>query len=107
MAKILRVFMDVPMYLGHDGLTQLAKEDGVNLSQLAEGEMVVFINHQKDKIKLYAPNNVLAYVRNEKRHPINLATISLIPKAFQGSGRIDYDGALKEVLLKELAKKVS
>lgn len=99
--------MDVNMSLGHDGLTALAKHDGIDLEQLEVGEMVAFINHAKDKLKLYASQGVLAYVRNKPGHPINLATISQIPKAFQASGRINYEATLKEVLLKELAKKES
>lgn len=107
MNRVVRVFPEVYMYYGHDGLVAIAKEAGIDLQQLKPGELVVFINTTRDKIKLYGANNVIGYYRNKPGHPIDLRTIPLICKSFGSSGRIDYEANLKEAIIKALERKAS
>lgn len=101
MSRLLRVFLNADMRNQHDGLRALAKTEKINIDKLEVGEMVLFINSDKNRVKLYGSNNVLAYLKLDKGK-IDMRTISLIPRAFSGSGKIDYDAALKEVLTREL-----
>lgn len=102
MSRLLQVFFNSDLRCSHDGLSQLAKEHDINVSALEPGEYVIFVNSAKNRLKLYASNNVLAYLKLDSGKGIDLRTIALIPKAFKASGKLDYDQALKEVLTKEL-----
>lgn len=104
-SKVLQCFLNADLRCGHEGLSALAKQSGIDITKLQPGQYVLFINSSKDKLKLYASNNVVAYLKLSTGQRLNMATIQLIPKAFQGTGRIDYDKALKEVLLTALARK--
>lgn len=104
MAKLLQVFLNADLRCSHDGLTSLAKKEKVDVSQLTPGEYVIFINSGKNRIKLFAANNVLAYLRLPQGK-IDMRTISLIPRAFEASRKINYDEKLREVLTKELRLK--
>jgi len=97
MAKALQVFLHSDLRCGHEGLAAIAKKEKINVNKLAVGEYVIFINTERNKVKLYAANNVVAYLKLPRGH-IEMRTISLIPKAFAASGRIDYDELLRETL---------
>lgn len=97
----MRVFLNADMRNQHDGMKALAKSEKIDIEKLEVGEIVLFINSEKNRIKLFGAKNVLAYLKLD-RGKIDMRTIALIPKAFSGSGKIDYDKALKEVLTKEL-----
>lgn len=104
MNRIIRVFLRADMRCSHRGLTRMANENEIDITKLERGEFVLFINNDRNRIKLYAPNNVIAYLSLPKGK-IDLRTIALIPKSFSATGKIEYDEALKEVLLKEIARK--
>ena len=87
------------------GASYIGKQNGIDITELKPGQYVLFINSHKDKLKLYACNNVVAYLKLPSGQRLNMATIQLIPKAFRGTGTIDYDKALKEVILTALARK--
>lgn len=101
MSRLLRVFLNADMRNGHDGLKQLAKTEKLDLAKLEPGEYVLFLNSARDRLKLFATDNIFAYLKLD-RGRIDLRTLSKIPRAFSGSGKIDYDATLKEVLKKEL-----
>lgn len=105
--RVLQCFLNADLRCGHEGLATLAKQNGIDITQLQPGQYVLFINSHKDKLKLYASNNVVAYLKLSTGQRLNMATIQLIPKAFRGTGTIDYDKALREVLLTALARKRS
>src|SRR5687767_6054463 len=104
MARALQVFFDSDLRCSHDGLALVAKKAKIDVSKLQPGEYVLFINSEKNKLKLFTANNVLAYLRLE-RGKLEERTISLIPEAFMASGKIDYEKALRQVIEKELGKK--
>lgn len=93
--RVLQVFLHSDMRCGHEGLAILAKEAGIDVTKLAHGQYVVFVNSASDKIKLYATSHVVAYMQLPKGQKFDLRVISEIPKAFNGSGKLDYDKALK------------
>ena len=103
--RVLQCFLNADLRCGHEGLAILAKQNGIDITELKPGQYVLFINSHKDKLKLYACNNVVAYLKLPSGQRLNMATIQLIPKAFRGTGTIDYDKALKEVILTALARK--
>jgi hypothetical protein len=57
-----------------------------------------------NRIKLYTANEVVAYLKL-KSGKVDLRTISLIPKAFLASGKIQYDESLKDILIEKLGKR--
>ena len=103
-SRALQVFLNADFRCAHEGLALIAKSHKIDVSKLEIGEYLIFVNTAKDRLKLYAANNVVAYLKL-KTGKIDLRTIQLIPQAFNGSGRIDYDAALKEVIDRELARK--
>lgn len=100
--KLLMVVDNVHMGLSHDGLTEVAKRFKIDPRKLQPGELLLFLNRSKDKIKVFGPNNVLAYYKTPKGSRLDLNAIQYIPKAFAASGKIDYDTALKKVLEEKL-----
>lgn len=104
MAKALQIFLNADFRNVHEGLAAIAKKNKLDVEKLESGEYLIFVNTAKDRLKLYAANNVVAYLKM-KSGKIDLRTIQLIPQAFNGSGRIDYDAALKEVIERELGRK--
>ena len=104
MSRVIQCFLGVNMIQGHDGLSKLAKGKGIDVKSLEPGNFVVFINNRKDRIKVYTANNVIAYLRMDSGK-IDLRTISEIPRPFNASGKIDYDKALKDALLKAFERK--
>lgn len=93
---ILRCFVNADLRNGHQGLATLAKQERINVDELAPGQYLVFINTARNKMKVYTANSIVAYLRLNRGH-IDLATISKIPQSFQG-GDIHYDEALKSRL---------
>lgn len=101
-SKLLMIFDNVNMGRSHDGLTEIAKRWKVDPHQLQAGELLLFINRARDKIKVFAPNNVIAYYRAPKGTRVDMQALQYIPRAFTKSGKIDYDEALKKVLQEKL-----
>lgn len=104
--RVLQCFLNTDMRMGHDGLRKLAKDNKINVDDLQPGQYLVFINNAKDKLKIYASFGVIAYQRMEKGRKLDLNVIPYIPKAFNGTGRLDYEQSLKEVLEKALEKRL-
>lgn len=96
--SILRCFVNVNLVAGHRGLAELAKKYEINVSKLEPGQYVVFINSARDRVKVYAAGNVVAYQKLERGQRLDLRTISLIPRVFAAKGGMDYNAALKEAV---------
>ncbi len=101
---IIRCFLDSDLRCSHDGLAEQAKKSGIKVEDLKTGEYVVFVNHKKDRVKVYAAFNVLAYLKLPPGTSMDLNVIRAIPRAFTASGRLDYDKALKETVEEKLNK---
>lgn len=100
--RIVRFFPNADLRCGHDGLRQWAKEKGdIEVWNLQPGEFVVFANTKGDRLKIYAPGNVIAYVKSPDERKIDLNVIRLIPRFFNGT-EFKLDDALREMLPKKM-----
>jgi hypothetical protein len=103
--RILQCFLSADMRCGHDGLKDIAKKSKIDCDKLDDGTYVVFVNSEKNRMKLFAPNHVVAYYKCRPGERLALETIPLILKSFNASGRIDYDKALRETIEKALTRR--
>jgi len=102
-SRIVLYIDNVNMGLGHPGLTELAKKWKVNVEKLGPHEMLLFINRAKDKLKVMgSEGKVLAYLRMPRGQRLRLEAIQYIPQVFSATGKIDYDAACKESLVRSL-----
>lgn len=99
------IFLGVDMRISHDGLKFHAmKHFKVNIEGMKQGELAVFISADKRRLKTYAWNHVVSYLRSvEYAGPIDIAAIDEIVKSAQKNGRVDYSAALKASLEKRLS----
>lgn len=100
--NLVRVFFNADMRNGHDGLRLLARTHKIDMDILNSNEFVCFVNRRQTQLKLFAPDNVIAHYKSDKR--IDVRTIRLIPRFFNGRELI-YDEALRQVLEKNLTAK--
>jgi hypothetical protein len=94
--RLVRYFPDADLRAGYDGLSAAAKKEGVNLMGLPKGHFVGFMNRERNKLKLCAQNDLVAYLRLSKGK-IDPRVISTLPEYFNG-GSLDYDGAVRSML---------
>ena len=103
--NIVLLIDNVHMGLGHDGLTKLAKKFKRDPMSLGQGELLMFLNRKRDKLKIMGHRGlVLGYLKMPGGNRIMLDAIQYIPKAFGARGEIDYDSALKKALETRLLK---
>lgn len=95
--RVIRFFRDADLRCGHDGLREMAKKEGIDPWTLEPGEFLVFANNRQNKLKIYAPGNVLCYVKSPDDRRIDLNIVRLIPRFFNGT-EFNYDAAVREVL---------
>lgn len=98
--RIAKLFLDVSMCLGHDGLIDIAKKARVNVNELAEGDLLMFINRKGTRLKvLGAQGAVLGYLRMPGNRPLMLEALQYIPQTFGAEG-FSYDKACQFALAK-------
>lgn len=103
--RVINFFTNVDFRLGHDGLAKLSKQNAVDVAKLNNGQYIVFVNSAKDRVKVFAANNVIAYLKLPHGRKVDSRVIQEIPSAFQGNGTLDYDKALKAAVEKALARR--
>ncbi len=99
MSRVVRYFADADMRAGYDGLTRIAKKEDVDIPNLGQGEFVVFVNRQRNKMKLCTQNDIVAYMRMGRGQKIDPRVIQYLPRYFDGKS-FDYDAAMRRVLQK-------
>jgi hypothetical protein len=113
--KILRVIDNVPMGRGHEGLKLIAEQVKIDVTTLKPGELVLFLNRRKDKLKtLGAPGKgkllgPVSYIKTENGQLLTMDAIQHIVKSMNPDGTVDYDKALEAAvrhLLTRRAKRV-
>lgn len=102
--KIVRLFLNTDMRCQHVGLSEVARKKKVNLTELENGEHVIFINVAQNRVKLYSKGNIISYLWRQKGR-IDLDAIQMIPQAFDRNGKVDIDSALRTSIEKRLFKK--
>ena len=98
--RVVRYFPDTHLGNGHEGLAEIARKHDVNVNRLDFGEFVIFVNKKQTALKLFAPGNIVAYLKMPGSARLNPKVIAMIPRFFNGT-EIDYTRALKEVIKKE------
>lgn len=93
--RVIRFFQNADLRCSHLGLRTIALEHGIDPYELSPGEFIVFANKKINKLKIYAPGNVIAYVKPPNDQRIDLNVIRLIPRFFNGS-EFNYDSALRK-----------
>lgn len=86
MNRLLRVFLNTHMGLGHVGLCLLASKNQVRLDALKNGEHVAFVNRQRNKVKVYSSGDVLHYIRLPQGEKLRMEAIQWIPSCFGAKG---------------------
>lgn len=102
--RLLHVFYGANMGCRQKGLLAIADKKGLPLSKLQPGDVLAFINKNKDKISMIgiSPNldPVLGYfVSADKR--LTSHSFNMIPYAF-GGGAIKVSSAMKSAFVKAL-----
>jgi hypothetical protein len=96
---------NVNMGKGHDSLTELARSFRVNPARLGAGEVLMFLNRKRDKLKVMgAEGKVIGYLRMPSGQKIDLNAIQYLPKTFNPELEINYEQALRESLITALAR---
>jgi len=94
--RVIRIFQNADLRGQHDGLSLAALEHKIDCKKLKPGEFVVFINRKQDRAKVYATNNVVAFMKHPENRRLDLQTIRYIPRVFNG-GAFAYDDAWLEM----------
>jgi len=94
--KVVHLFVNVSMAYGHKGLSEVARKEKVNVSQLRVGEFALFANKRLTALKLYAANNTVIHYKAPTNRPIDIRTLRYIPHFMSGTD-IGYDRALLQV----------
>ena len=94
--RITRVFFDVNMGLGFDGLNKILKKSKTKLDADAT---IFFLNRRMNKFKLFRGQEFLVYYRHKSRIPLN--ALILLPSAFGGS-QTEMDQAIRKSLMSKL-----
>jgi|SRR3989304_10291708 len=67
---IAQIFLDSNLAFGWKRLGGIVNDNGVNFAELKPCEAVMFINRQKNRIKIAFNNDTLIYRRFEDRIPL-------------------------------------
>jgi len=102
--KIIQVFLNSDLRASHNGLDLQAKKNKIETQLIEDGQFLVFINRSKTMFKIFAANNTLVFHKS-RSGMIDLRAIEELPKVFKSTHSIDFQAALKKVLLKEFARK--
>lgn len=95
------ILTEVFMGLGHAGLNELIEKHArknIGFRRAMEsGELVLFLNKKRDKLKLFGYNReVLGYLKIPAGKKLSLETVNLVPTAFGGS--LSYGKAVRAAL---------
>lgn len=103
--KLVHVFTAVHMGKNHKGLSEVAKNKGVNLNKLKKTEACIFISRNRMRMKCFTSNGVLSYILAKENRPLSMDAIQDFPKAFSPDGKLNYDKALRIQLTKRFEKR--
>ncbi len=101
--KITHCFLGTHMGLQHVGLSKIMRTNNVDPTKLPQSTAVLFINTRRDKMKSYAYNGAITYVRfDDKRRRLDLNAVNRLAEAFSPSGHLNYNAALRSSLVERL-----
>ncbi len=98
---IRKLVSGVSMQLGHDGLRNLLKKEGIDVDTLAGSDLVMCINTLGDKLKVIGARGlVLGYLKLPGGRKIDKTALQYIPQTFGASG-FSYDDAVRTRILRD------
>lgn len=98
--EIARVYLDVSMALGFNGLTEVLKKTKVDINTLPSGKFTVFVNRKHTAFKLLVGKNILIYHNNQGRK-FPLEALTEIPNFFDGT-TLKFSHAIKKTVIDKL-----
>ena len=98
--RLIRYFPNADLRNGHFGLAKMAKANNIDVTEL-ESEFVIFTNRSRTGLKMFAPGNIVAYLKTVSGQKIDLNLIRGLPKYFNGT-EIKYNDALKKKIERDL-----
>lgn len=103
MNQVVHLFTNSDLRSGHLGLTKIANKNKVNVTNLAPGEFVLFVNRRLTGMKAYGANNTVIYCKspNDSR-PFDPRTFEQLPQFIEGP-TIRYKDALVQLMHKKYA----
>lgn len=96
MNKVFRYFANADLRCMHDGLADICKKNGIDVTKLKRGEFVFFANSRFDRLKIYCANNVICYVKAPHGR-LSADAIKYLPLTFNGS-EFNYNSAVSKAL---------
>jgi hypothetical protein len=84
--SLIRYIARVYLGYGHDGLRKVAKDHGIDIDRLDQGEFVAFANNAQTAVKVFAPGNIVAYLKMPGERKLTPEIIASIPTMFNGDG---------------------
>jgi hypothetical protein len=97
--KLVHVFTDVDMRMGHEGLKSYASRTaGLKLDALPPQTAAIFVSRGRSRMKVFSSNGVLSYMKNRGERPFDLSALAEFPRAFNPDGTLDYTRALERRL---------
>lgn len=101
MNKLVRCFLNADFRCQHKGLNILAKKEGCDSRKLKHGEHIMFVNTQRNKIKMISSNNIMTYMSLD-RGKVDLECIQAIAQNFSRDLTMSYKKALTVKIKKRL-----
>jgi hypothetical protein len=91
-----QTFFNVDFRYGHTGLNELAKQAGLNLKNLAAGNVVVFFNNDRNQMKIaFSDQGIYHWRQNGK---IEERAIDDVIRQFTRTGKMSYEDGLTAFL---------
>lgn len=100
---VQQILFNVDFRFGHDGLNSIARQNGINLKGLEQGNILVFFNAAKTSMKVAFSDEDIFHHRQKGK--IEERAIPEIMKKLNTTGKLDYPEALTEFLKKSISKK--
>lgn len=98
----INYFPETHLGQAHKGLSTLAKKKKIDVDKLRPGEYVIFMNRRRNALKMFTcMNGIFHHKLPYESLRYDLRFIKLIPRFFNGK-ELNYDGALKEIIMKDL-----
>jgi hypothetical protein len=99
------LFIGADMRCQHAGMLKIAQSKKEDLTKLKQGEHAVFMNNERNKIKLYSVGGLLSYLKLHRNGRVTPELIESIPECFNANGTVNWDKAQRVALEKELTRK--
>lgn len=100
--NLLQILFNVDFRYGHDGINNIARQVGINLTTLPQGNVVVFFNTAKNSMKIAFSEKGIFHFRQSTR--IEERAIPEIMKQLNTTGKANYPEALHSYLAAAIGK---